>query len=204
MYGEPRNPNLGDVPTHNDRKTDDMRKRTLFLIAALATVLAVAFGSTASAVHLLTSKDVKDHSLKVKDLRKNAVKKLRGQTGPQGLQGLPGKNGVDGKNGVNGKDGRDGVDGKDGASAAEAAHTVTVTGSLGVGITSVTAACAPTESVLGGGYSVGIANKDATAVVLDNKPTSGDNGWTVRGYKVDAPGSGVGSLPVTVYAICAA
>jgi hypothetical protein len=173
-------------------------RRILFMVLAGVAVLALGVG-TATAGNLITSKQVKDHSLKVKDLRKSAVTKLRGHNGAQGLQGLQG---LPGKNGVDGKDGRDGVDG---ASAADSAHTVlSVGGSFGVGITSVTASCQPGESVLGGGYTTGIANKDATVVVLGDAPTSGDNGWTVRGYKVDAPGtSGVGSVPVTVYAICA-
>jgi len=89
-----------------------MRKRTLLIIAVVATLAGLLFGSAATAGNLITSKQVKDHSLKVKDLRKSAVNKLRGHNGVNGV------NGVDGKNGVNGKDGAKGDKGDTGATGA--------------------------------------------------------------------------------------
>ena len=97
-----------------------MRKRNLLVIAILATLAGLLFGGAATAGSLITSKQIKDHSIKYKDLRKNAAKKLKGQTGPAGVNGtngVNGKNGLDGKNGVDGEDGLDGVDGEDGRSA---------------------------------------------------------------------------------------
>ena len=38
----------------------------------------------------ITSKDIKDHTIKGKDIRPGTVKKLKGQPGPQGPQGPAG------------------------------------------------------------------------------------------------------------------
>ena len=91
------------------------------VVGVIAAVLAL--GGTAVAAKLITGKQVKDGSLQLKDLSKQARKKLAGvagatgpagaqgptgatgPTGPKGETGAPGKDGVDGKNGVDGKDG---------------------------------------------------------------------------------------------------
>lgn len=93
-----------------------MRKTYVALIAVLA-VLAIGVGS-ATAGSLITSKQIKDHTIKVKDLRKNAVKKLRGQTGPAGATGATGAAGKAGDKGATGATGPVGVQGPSGSVGA--------------------------------------------------------------------------------------
>ena len=79
----------------------DQRLKT----AALAgTALAAGIGSTAVAEQLLTGADVKDGSVKLKDLARSVRAQLdesgpRGESGPQGLPGAPGPAGQAGAQG---------------------------------------------------------------------------------------------------------
>jgi hypothetical protein len=59
-------------------------------LAATATAFALAVGGTSVAVGEITSKDIKDHSIKIKDLNAGAVAKLKGQQGPAGPSGPAG------------------------------------------------------------------------------------------------------------------
>ena len=94
-------------------------------ITSRATWAAAAFTAgavgTAGAVDLIDSGDVKDGSLKVKDLSKKARQQLKGNRGPRGLQGPAGPTGLPGVNGTNGINGQNGVDGVDGAPGADGA-----------------------------------------------------------------------------------
>jgi hypothetical protein len=81
------------------------------LVALLA--LMVATGGTSYAAVKITSKDIKDHTITVKDLSPKTVKKLRGQRGPQGPPG------------TNGTNGADGADGRDATDVLESGKTIT-------------------------------------------------------------------------------
>jgi hypothetical protein len=63
-------------------------------LAAAATALALAVGGTSVAVGQITSKDIKDQSIKVKDLKPGTIAKLRGQQGPAGPAGPAGAAGT--------------------------------------------------------------------------------------------------------------
>lgn len=86
-----------------------------------ATAFAAGAVGTAGAANLIDSGDVRDGSLKTKDLSKKARKALkgnrgpRGATGPVGPPGATGPAGQDGADGTNGTNGADGADGLDGA-----------------------------------------------------------------------------------------
>lgn len=157
-----------------------MRKMLLALVAALA-ALAIGVGS-ATAGSLITSKQVKDHSLKVKDLRKNAVKKLRGQTGPVGATGATGPAGPAGKDGEN---------------AVTSVYTKTAApyALTNGGQHSSTVVCDAGDVAISGGYSY---ETTKTVVVTTSRQTESEQGWTAT-FRND----GAGTANVAVYAVCA-
>ncbi len=96
------------------------RSRRVPAVAGVVLVVAVIGGGTATAANLVTGKDVKDNSLrsrdvhngslKVKDLTARAVRTLQkggmaGATGPAGPQGAKGSTGATGPQGPKGDDG---------------------------------------------------------------------------------------------------
>jgi hypothetical protein len=68
------------------------------LIAAVA-VAVVATSGSAVAASLITGKQIKNGTIKLKDINKNARAKLEGDTGPQGPQGVQGPKGDPGEPG---------------------------------------------------------------------------------------------------------
>ena len=94
-----------------------MRTRNIFITSTAAVIAAVAIGTTgaqAAGVNLFGSNniqddsvrsvDVKDQTLRLKDLRPGAVEALSGGSGEQGPQGVPGAPGEPGPAGKDGKD----------------------------------------------------------------------------------------------------
>ena len=103
-------------------------------MVAGAVALTLVVGATSGAVadKLITSADIKDHTIKRVDLSKTINNKLRtrARPGAPGPQGEPGPQGPAGPAGPAGHDGHDGQDGQDGWSAALAGWQAydTVTG----------------------------------------------------------------------------
>ena len=95
-----------------------------FVVATAALALSLG-GTSAYAYSAITSADIKDNtvrsvdvrngSLRIKDLNENAVDALRGQRGQQGQQGPRGPRGAQGAPGQDGQDGQDGEQGPAGA-----------------------------------------------------------------------------------------
>ncbi|MCB8969982.1 MAG: hypothetical protein M9964_11830 [Solirubrobacterales bacterium] len=73
------------------------RPSPALLVSVVALVVACA--GTALAGNLITGKDIKNGSIKPKDLSKAAKAALTGPQGPRGEQGAPGKDGEDGQDG---------------------------------------------------------------------------------------------------------
>jgi hypothetical protein len=73
------------------RKLLDNRFATVVAGAAVIALIGAGAGYSAATI---TSKDIKDKTIKIRDLRPGTVKKLKGQTGPQGPQGPGGPAGV--------------------------------------------------------------------------------------------------------------
>ena len=94
-------------------------------IGSRATWAAAAFAAgavgTAGAADLINSGDVRDGSLKTKDLSKKARKALKGNRGPRGRRGIPGETGPAGAVGARGPAGADGTDGTNGQPGAAGA-----------------------------------------------------------------------------------
>lgn len=116
--------------------------------AALALMLAAGTGATASLLitgkqikdSSVTSQDIKNRTLKVKDLSSKAQAKLKGATGPAGARGAAGPAGPAGAAGLPGLPGLPGIPGIPGLSGFEViTQTVPIPGLLGTG--SVAGAC---------------------------------------------------------------
>ncbi|WP_323791861.1 hypothetical protein [Nocardioides sp.] len=71
-------------------------------VGAIAILLVLCLASAGSAVagSLITSAQIKDGTIKVKDLNKKTVKKLQGKSGPVGAQGEQGEQGEQGPAGT--------------------------------------------------------------------------------------------------------
>lgn len=204
-------------------------RRPLPAIAVGVLAVALIGGGTAAAADFVTSKDVqndslrsvdvKDGSLRVKDLTGAAVDTLQkqgpqgpqgatGATGATGAQGLKGDTGATGATGPQGPKGDTGPQGGPGLSGYEV-NTYDYTNVSGGGIATV--ACSEGKTALGGGYWF----KDeanltkGTAVVASfpgrmdwttNTPKPDRNdGWIVQVNKPENlnPGN------LTMYVICA-
>lgn len=91
-----------------------MRKPVVTHVAVGIAALAIAAAATAGAAKLIDSGDIKNGTIKLKDVSKSAQDALKGQqgaTGPQGAQGPEGPAGGPGSPGTNGTPGASGVAG---------------------------------------------------------------------------------------------
>ena len=84
------------------------------VVAVVALVLAMV-GVAPAARDLITSPEIKNKTIKTKDLSKKARDKLKGAQGPKGEQGDAGPRGEQGPPGVQGPQGQRGAQGEQGA-----------------------------------------------------------------------------------------
>jgi hypothetical protein len=68
------------------------------VLSSLALLVALS-GTGIAAKGLITSKDIKDGTIQVKDLSPAAIKALKGRRGPRGIHGLQGSQGPQGPQG---------------------------------------------------------------------------------------------------------
>lgn len=171
----------------------DRRRRpraATIIIAGL--VLALALGGTATAARLITSKDIKNGTIKTADLSaaaKRALKGQKGNTGAQGAQGAPGPQGPAGAQGPSGA-----------ASLSElteyAASGTVPAGEVFPGAID----CPDGERAISGGYWLGEGSENA--VVYGDVATDGRTGWIVA-VDNSAPAATT-PAEVTAYVYCAA
>lgn len=126
---------------------------------ALSTVaLFVALGGTAFAARglIITSREIKDRTIQLRDLSPAAIRALRGQGGEQGPQGPPGPAGPQGPPGAKGEQGPPGPTGAKGS--FDPAKLTWVWGeqvTVQAGVAAYPYAECPEGSfVIGGGYGV--------------------------------------------------
>lgn len=160
---------------------------------------------TAVAAGLITSKDIKNRTIRGVDLTENLLDRLS-QPGPQGEQGETGAMGPAGPAGPAGPEGQAGPTGpagpqgpmgpagSSGANGVSGYEVVQFTYTPAQpGLFEATAPCPEGKRPTGGGYRNDEPNPEQSTVEVRNSfPTA--NGWTIRGGA---------SNPVTVYAICA-
>jgi hypothetical protein len=70
-----------------------MLNSRLVTVAACATVVALIGAGAGYSASTITSKDIKDNTIKIKDIKPGTVDKLKGHTGPTGPQGPQGPSG---------------------------------------------------------------------------------------------------------------
>lgn len=92
-----------------------LRRPSSGLIVAII-ALVVAMSGSAFAASLITSKQIKDGTIALKDIDKKALAQLKGKTGPQGGQGAKGNPGAQGPQGAKGDNGAPGQPGSPAAS----------------------------------------------------------------------------------------
>lgn len=183
------------------------------IVAALALIVSAGAGATASLMITgkqikdgsVTTKDVKNRSLKVKDLSAKARNKLRGATGPAGPRGATGATGatgpagpagptgLQGLQGLPGLDGLPGVPGLPGLSGFEVITETVSIGGFGAS-DSVTGTC-PTDKVA------------ISATAGYAAPLSGLLSQVTRTSETEFTAEGLNGLPVahllTLDVVCA-
>ncbi len=83
-------------------------------IVAVLVILVLISGGSAVAGSLVTSAQIKDRTIQLKDLNKKTIKSLKakkGKAGPQGVTGAPGEQGEQGAKGAKGDQGDQGAAG---------------------------------------------------------------------------------------------
>jgi Collagen triple helix repeat (20 copies) len=93
----------------------DMRVSPAMVVALAALFVSLAGNATAVTVSLVTSKQIKDKTIQVRDLAPAARTALRGTRGPRGLEGSQGPAGPRGLTGLTGPTGPRGLTGPAGA-----------------------------------------------------------------------------------------
>ena len=172
--------------------------------AAIAAVVSLGIGaSSATAASMISSAQVKDNTLTSKDIKNGSLKledmSPAARVTSNGVQGPAGPAGTPGMNGVNGATGAQGIQGPAGGfdpSKAQyiAGPTVTVTPG---GTNTSSANCPPDTKVIGGGYLFGYSNGGVTVEV--SAPRADGSGW-IAGFGNNGSVSG----EATAYAVCAA
>jgi hypothetical protein len=85
------------------------------IVAAVIVSVIVTAGATAGVTTLITSRQIKDHTIQMRDISSSAVSQLHGQRGAQGPAGPAGTKGAKGDRGAPGATGPKGDTGATGA-----------------------------------------------------------------------------------------
>lgn len=173
------------------------RTALTIVVAALALMLAAGTGATASLLitgkqikdGTVTSRDVKNRSLKVKDLSTKAKAKLKGATGPRGAAGPAGPQGPAGTSGLPGLPGLQGLQGLQGLPGLSGFRVVTeavqvpgLNGILG-GTGTVAAACDAGEKALSAAASYG-APAASLASLLNQVTRTAEGAFSASGLNL--------------------
>jgi hypothetical protein len=116
-------------------------------------IAAVISGSAGAASLLIDGHKLKNHSVPVTKLTRNAVRSLHGQRGARGAQGEQGIQGAQGAQGIQGARGPQGVSGPPGVSGYGSGSTAGSTVSVAPGTEGIAFSYCPVgKQPLGGGY----------------------------------------------------
>lgn len=165
------------------------RPSTALLVAGVA----LAFSITGSAVAsgLITSADIKDHTIQTRDISAQAISDLHGQRGPAGPAGAPGAIGATGATGAAGPAGAAG-------GPLDPSRVVHVDGPLftlapgQAGPTYYAAPCPAGSVVLSGGFTI-----TGAVHVSSSSASNFQQGWQIG---ADNPGAAAGTAQVQ--AVC--
>lgn len=159
--------------------------RKIVIAVAVAAALAAILGATgATAASFITSKDIKNHTIKLVDISSSAKKALKGKRGPQGAAGNAGSQGTQGPAG--------------GFDPSKVSYVTGPTVTAFSGDSNVSfAECPGGTKVVGGGYFFGYENAGITVEM--SAPADDGSGW-IAGFG----NSGSADGEATAYAVCAA
>ena len=162
------------------------RRPSAGLVVAII-ALIVAMSGSAVAASLITSAQIKDGTIKLRDISTKARNTLKGQTGPVGVRGVTGLQGAPGANGANG--------------ATNVVVRQGTASSVANGVSGiVTAQCNAGERATGGGNSVsGLGGWQ----VIESFPTPGTAGSTPTGWRVDATNNTGSPNNLVAIVVCA-
>ena len=163
------------------------RRPSAGLVVAII-ALIVAMSGSAVAASLITSAQIKDGTIKLRDISTKARNALKGQTGPVGVRGVTGLQGAPGANGANGATNVVVRQGTPSLAVANGASAI------------VTAQCNAGERATGGGNSVsGLGGWQ----VIESFPTPGTAGSTPTGWRVDATNNTGSPNNLVAIVVCA-
>ncbi len=220
--------NPANTPTAARGRTFGSRATPSVILSVCA--LVVAMGGSATAAHVVTSADIKksavtsrhikNKTIKVKDLAPATVKRLAGTAGPAGAVGPEGPAGAPGAPGAPGASGAPGATGISGYQMVSRSKTVQgfAMGSQGYG--NVVVRCPAGTRVLGGGAEIGNPYNTKPNLtdeltfsgprkvnLLNNVPADGGPpsvGSPANGWMVAARNSDDGDdMILTAWAMCA-
>jgi hypothetical protein len=157
------------------------RPSVSFGVAIIA--LVVALSGTAFAATVITTKQIKDGTILLKDINPKARAKLKGAKGATGAKGDTGAPGANGATNVIVRDGTPVL--------------AVANGATGI----ATAQCNAGERATGGGNSI---SGSAGWQVEESFPTPGTTGSTPTGWRVDALNGTGGPANLVAIVICAA
>jgi hypothetical protein len=161
-----------------------LSRRVLILLAIIA-VLSMASGAAATRV-LITSKDIKNGTIRPVDLSAAAKRTMRGK---QGIRGIRGIRGIQGPIGPRGLQGNPGPPGFSGVLPNDNIGSISPNSSG-----TVTAVCISGYKAVGGGFEA----TDPSLSVYASKPSASGFGWDVS-----ARNSGNSSEALWAYVLCA-
>jgi hypothetical protein len=179
-----------------------MRRPSNGLVIA---VIALGFSITGTAVakSLITSAEIKDHTIQTVDLSARAVANLHGQRGPEGPAGRAGANGAIGATGAPGAPGLAGSSGPAGPAGPaggplDPARIVQASGPIfslpaGAGVATYAAPCPAGAIALGGGFAI-----TGTVHVSISQASTFQQSWQIT---ADNPGGTNGTAQANVVCI---
>ena len=174
------------------------RRPSSGLVVGIIALIVAASGS-AVAASLITSAQIKDGTIQLRDINKKARTALKGQTGPAGAIGATGLQGKPGAAGANGAQGNPGAAGANGATNVVVRQGTLI--SVANGATGlVTASCNAGERATGGGNSI---SGGAGWQVIESFPTPGTAGSTPTGWRVDATNNTGATNNLVAIVVCA-
>jgi hypothetical protein len=153
--------------------------RSVLILLAIVAVLSMASGAAATRV-LITSKDIKNGTVRPVDLSAAAKRTMRGKQGKPGIRGPIGPRGLQGNPGP---PGFSGVLPNDNVGSISPNSTGTVT-----------AVCISGYKAVGGGFEA----TDPNLSVYSSKPSASGFGWDVS-----ARNSGSSPAALWAYVLCA-
>ena len=188
-----------------------MRKPSPAMVVALLALFVALGGSATAAGVLITSRQIKDRTIQVRDISPPAMRALRGTRGalgPQGPEGPPGPAGPQGPQGNQGATGATGPAGAPGRSATDIYTRLFDSVADAGGGSFVNAFCTGNEVAITGG----VRTDSVFGVVFDSYPIMATAGGGARpalhGEKPQGWRSGVSTktnstqVPYTAYVVC--